>query len=169
VTAHWIDQRFQLHEALIAFKKLEGNHTGDYLAQVLFEILEEFNIIEKLFCITTDAASNNTVMTKKLSRLFAERGMDWDYKRMHINCLDHIINLAVQDFLKHIKVVKNEDEEDEEGDVMIIDGEEGSFAATMSKIRGIAKVYLHEVPCNVQLCFKLIFKHNCTLQDVLYI
>jgi hypothetical protein len=32
ITAHWIDDAFRLQEALLAFKRLEGAHTGNYMA-----------------------------------------------------------------------------------------------------------------------------------------
>lgn len=60
---------------------------------------------------------------------------------MHINCLDHVINLAVQKFLRSIKVVKYKDDE-EDGEVEIIESETESFAGTLTKIRGLAKVCL---------------------------
>lgn len=119
-----------------------GSHTGDYLAEELFAILEEFNITEKLFCITTDAASNNTSLVSNLSSILKTRkDIEWDHKKMHINCLDHVINLAVQKFLRSIKVVKSRDDE-EDGEVEVVDSETESFAGTLTKIRGLAKVLL---------------------------
>jgi len=126
------------------------------MAEELFKILEEFDISDKLFCITTDAAKNNTTLVRNLSKILRERkGIKWNYDEMHINCLDHVINLAVQKFLKTIKVVRSnadeddeddgdeedggDDEDDEENE--IIEEEEGSFVTTMAKIRGIAKVF----------------------------
>jgi len=124
----------------LAFERLVGSHTGEYLAEELFAILEDFNITEKLFCITTDAASNNIAMVSHLSSILkTQKQIDWDHKKMHINCLDHVINLAVQKFLRSIKVVKSKDEE-EDGDVEIVESETESFAGTLSKIRGLAKV-----------------------------
>lgn len=58
---------------------------------------------------------------------------------MHINCLDHVINLAVQQFLRSIRVVKAKDD-DEDGDVEVIESESESFAGTLTKVRGLAKV-----------------------------
>lgn len=33
---------------LIAFRVIEGNHTGAHLAETFFEILEEFGIVQKV-------------------------------------------------------------------------------------------------------------------------
>jgi hypothetical protein len=67
-------------------------------------VLEEFDITAKLFCITTDNASNNGTMMRELSkRLEDEKGIIWDAKQHHIACLSHVINLIVTDFMKAIK------------------------------------------------------------------
>jgi hypothetical protein len=140
MTAHWIDGDFKLNEALLCFEKLTGTHSGQRMAEKLFGVLEDFDITSKLFCITTDAASNNTTLVKSLSEiLLDEKGIEWDWEKMHINCLDHVINVAVQAFLRSIKVVSSTDDE-EDGDVDGVDVADGSFVSTLSKIRRLAKV-----------------------------
>jgi len=137
----------------MAFTRLAGRHTGARLANALFEILCEYEIWYKLFCCTTDAASNNKTMMKALSaKLWEEKQIDWDPQKMHIFCLDHIINLAVQAFLKELKVVKQQTSEDGEENDEDSDGEsdgesdddadmrEDPFEGTMAKIRGLSKV-----------------------------
>jgi hypothetical protein len=84
----------------------------------IFDTLDAFNIAEKLFCITTDNASNNKKAMKCLSKLLLKRkGIRWKWQECHISCLNHVIDLAVQAFLKSIKVIedsKTEEEEEEE-------------------------------------------------------
>jgi hypothetical protein len=147
VTCHWVDRDFELNDSLLDFKKLSGQHTGVNLANELLGILEEYGIAKKLFCITTDAASNNDTMVRELEELLINKGIDWDAGKMHINCLNHIINLAVQEFLKSIKVVKSEDdaegeEQGEDDDEVIEMDQTGdyTFANTLAKVRGISKV-----------------------------
>ena len=150
ITCHWIDQSFVLHEALLDFKKLTGHHTGDYLAQEVFKALEKYNISAKLFCITTDNASNNgTLMTSLSQILYEEKGIMWDAAENHIACIDHVINIGIQALLKNIKVLKN-NYSDAEEEVELVEEEAETFAGTMSKVRGITKVCLW---CNVQTCF----------------
>ena len=52
------------------------------------------------FCVTTDNISNNVSMVKELSRLLAKDSMKWDSKTNYILHLAHIINHAIQKFLK---------------------------------------------------------------------
>src|SRR5271154_1295929 len=105
ITGHWIDIKFRLHQELLAFVPLEGHHTGEYMASVVYDVLDEFDIKEKFFCVTTDSASNNLKMVKELSKLLYGRcGIEWDWKTNHIPCLAHIITLVVQKILKPLAI-----------------------------------------------------------------
>ena len=146
ICAYSITNDFKHHEALIDFKKLDEAHTGVGMAKALLETLDKFGLAEKLFCITSDAASNNCKMTKELQQLLRDRGIRWNAKEMHLFCLAHVINLAVQDFLKALKVVKpkddtaDDDDDDDDDDEDLI--EVNHFESTVRKVRGIAKVLL---------------------------
>jgi hypothetical protein len=127
ITCHWIDSNWDLQDALLEFKHVPGSHTGERLAAEMFAIIEQYGITEKLFCITTDNASNNGKMMRILSHILKDKkGIDWDPKTHHIACLNHVINLAVDDFMKSIKMfegamrdrdVEGDDEEESEEDV----------------------------------------------------
>jgi len=131
---------------------LTGHHTGEYMADVIYDLLEEYGIKEKLFCITTDNAGNNVTLVKELSKLLAVDGISWDWKTHHIPCLAHIINLVVQKFLKAL--IKDLDDSDDlsfddldaadiqaaAGNTVVDDGfDPASFGAILGKIRSIAK------------------------------
>ena len=77
ITAHWIDAKFRFHDSLLAFHPLEGAHTGENLAKYVMDTLVDFDLWEKLFCITTDNASNNNTMISKL--------FDEIYSMRHVN------------------------------------------------------------------------------------
>jgi hypothetical protein len=104
VTCHYIDDECNLVEALLDFSKVDGEHSGFNLAAKLMGILEEYDIVEKVNCITSDSASNNNRMVKELEILFNDRGIDWPHEERHIPCVTHVINIAVQEFLKYIKL-----------------------------------------------------------------
>src|SRR5271169_3555261 len=99
ITSHYIDSDFNLHRDLLAFEHLDSSHTGQYLAGVVFKIIEDHNLSQKLFCITTDNASNNYSMVRELAKLLDSIGIYRDPETNHIPCLAHIINLIVQSFL----------------------------------------------------------------------
>ena len=41
------------------FKYVEGHHYGEILGKKIYDVLKEYDICQKLFCITADGASNN--------------------------------------------------------------------------------------------------------------
>jgi hypothetical protein len=106
VTAHWVDKQFRLREALLAFKQVHGRHDGVNLGTILYSIVEEYGIQEKLFCCTTDSASNNGTTLARLSILLHQRSdgkIQWEHTTHHIKCLAHVLNLSCQDFIKVLK------------------------------------------------------------------
>jgi hypothetical protein len=112
ITSHYIDENFILHEDLLDFQQVSGSHTGWNLAQHVFSVIHNFRFQTKLFCITTDNASNNYKMMKELSRLLLiNDAIVWDGSRNHIPCLAHVLNLAVKSFLSNIKVQPPSEEE----------------------------------------------------------
>src|SRR5579859_1337952 len=105
ITSHYVDKDFVYHEDLLSFEHVAAHHTGKTLAAHVYKVLHEFNIQTKLFCITTDSASNNGKMMKELSKLLRQRdSIKWNGLTHHIRCLAHVINLAVKAFLINLKV-----------------------------------------------------------------
>ena len=56
ITIHWIDDLWKLHECVLAVKELCGSHGGAYMAKVLYEVLVDYNLTDKVrnffnFCI----------------------------------------------------------------------------------------------------------------------
>ena len=140
---------------MLAFDHVTGSHTGYQLANVVFAVVEKFDICNKLFCITADNASNNDKMFESLASLLkANYAVDWDPIAMHVCCMNHTINLAVQAFLRKLKVIKakpiepdstfDEEPNEDTGDVEDLDGDSDQasmlFTQTLHKLRSIAKV-----------------------------
>jgi len=93
-----------LHEDLLDFCHLDCQHTGKNLARILYDILKDFNIQTRLYCITTDNAGNNGTLVGELERLLKNDGISWDSSKHHIRCLAHILNLTVKAFLNKLKI-----------------------------------------------------------------
>ena len=151
ITGHWIDDDWKLHEALMEFKYVEGHHYGEILGEKVYDVLKDYDICQKLFCITGDGASNNGTMCEEIERLLSEEGISWSAKKNRIHCMNHVINLAVQDFLKSIKAIKtNADGSDYVEEDLEFDGHgpmlEG-FALALYKIRTITKVIHQAIIC----------------------
>ncbi|KEP52153.1 putative AC transposase [Rhizoctonia solani 123E] len=99
VTSHFIDAVDKSIAALAAFWVVEGAHAGVILAQHIFAVLKEYNIVHKVGSVTLDNASNNNTMMEELARLVRAEGYDFDKEGNRIRCFPHIINLAVTAFL----------------------------------------------------------------------
>jgi hypothetical protein len=94
ITLYYVDEQFRLHEDLLDFQAVSVSHTGLNLTEHVLSILFTYGIQAKLYCITTDNASNNGTMMKALARLLEAHGIIWDPVHNHIACLAHVLNLA---------------------------------------------------------------------------
>ncbi|EUC58850.1 HAT family dimerization protein, partial [Rhizoctonia solani AG-3 Rhs1AP] len=104
VTAHYIDALGILHDHLIAFRKLDGHHTGINIAHALHEVLQESGIADKIGYITLENASNNNTAMTELAEQVEEQGNKFHPDWNRIRCFPHILNLAVQLILKSLNV-----------------------------------------------------------------
>ena len=96
-----------MHEDLLDFTEVDWSHSGINLAEHIHEVLFKYDICEKLFCMTMDNTTNNDTTCEELSELLYEsHSIDWNWEENHIACLAHVLNLAVQEFLKNIKVTE---------------------------------------------------------------
>ena len=48
ITVHWINNEWMLRERVLALEKLEGEHSGEYLAKVLRTVLIEYSLEKKV-------------------------------------------------------------------------------------------------------------------------
>ncbi|CAG8826124.1 20764_t:CDS:1, partial [Gigaspora rosea] len=61
VTAHWINDQFELNEILLCLEKIPYPHTGRIIREFLVRIVSEFNLLTKVLCIVTNNGSNMVV------------------------------------------------------------------------------------------------------------
>ena len=105
---------------MIGFEPLKGSHTGEYMAGVLYKVLERFSITKRLLCITTDNAGNNGTMRKKLEELLNSLDVNnnWSSDSTKIPCLAHVIQLVVKAILGafNIKPAEGEGVDDDVND-----------------------------------------------------
>jgi hypothetical protein len=87
------------------------------MADVLYNVLEHFNITNRLLCITIDNAGNNDTIRKELEELLNNLDInnDWSSEYTKIPCLAHVIQLVVKAILGafDIKLTETEDSDDD--------------------------------------------------------
>ena len=98
LVAHFIDKNWNMQVRVLNFVELDPPHSGNVIAQAVFECVAAWNIEEKIISITLDNASNNDKAIRNLKAKFTARGSYWFVaKYFHVRCCAHIINLVVTD------------------------------------------------------------------------
>jgi hypothetical protein len=62
ITGYFIDQDWNYCEILLGFEPLHGTHSGINLSAVVLDLLQQYQIIDRVLTITTDNASNNNTL-----------------------------------------------------------------------------------------------------------
>ncbi|KAK4700150.1 hypothetical protein P7C70_g6101, partial [Phenoliferia sp. Uapishka_3] len=86
-----VEGRLALGSMPLDFVPLIGSHTGQYLAYVLYEVIQFYELESSLNGVVTDNASNMEAMIKALGKkplLIVFKG-----EKMWIRCFAHILNL----------------------------------------------------------------------------
>lgn len=89
----------------------KGQHAGEDIAN-FFSSLKKYGIINKIQRITLDNASVNTNFVEELEFKLLAEGISFSSINRHFRCFAHIINLAVQDVLVHLKFENSSDDTD---------------------------------------------------------
>jgi len=120
ITAHAISKSWRLSKTLLGFEPLDESHSGVALARIVFGVLQKFHLLDRFMCITTDNASNNTVMAVTLRAELAKAGATSDYNDpelkeklgvvQHLPCLAHVLQLVLGALLKFAKANPVNDE-----------------------------------------------------------
>jgi hypothetical protein len=54
LTAHYmftdVNGQLYLRNRLVAFRHLQGSHTGEHLANVFFRVLQELSVLDRVSC-----------------------------------------------------------------------------------------------------------------------
>lgn len=77
-------------------RRVQGSHSGENIAVVVSNILEEFAISQKIGFFVTDNATNNDTAVAAICSTLRLKGSPC---RRRLRCLGHIVNLAAKSFL----------------------------------------------------------------------
>jgi hypothetical protein len=100
ITGYFIDADWVYREVLLGFKPLHGTHSGTNLSVVVLETLQEHEIQDRVFGLTTDNASNNKSLADALQQAFPD-----ETHIIRIPCLAHVIQLSLNQLLGKLKAV----------------------------------------------------------------
>ena len=82
ITAHYIDDEWNLHNKLIGFAHVEVPHTGEHIAKEIISRLYPWNLDRKIFSFTLDNCSVNNVVVRDLKKFLLSK------KALHLDVAD---------------------------------------------------------------------------------
>ena len=139
VSASWIDEDWILRRGVIGMEYFDPPHTGKRMADLLQQILKEYNLeIGSIMTIVCDNASNNKTMIDALEAT----GFESDRR---LRCVLHVFNLAAKAALKvferpRISIIANVSQNYVESD----DEEDG-----LENVKDINEDYVEEILENI--------------------
>ncbi len=89
ITGHYVTHDFGYQSTILSFDAFYDRHHGIRIAKIIREKLNNFNLFNKLLCITTDGAGNMRTMCENLKDI----KFDW------IWCVAHRYHLTVNNAL----------------------------------------------------------------------
>jgi hypothetical protein len=97
ITVYFIDKDWNYREMLIGFEPLHGPHTDNNLSDVLHQLLEERKLLDRIFSVTTDNATNNDTMIRALQeRLISTGAISSRESIVRVPCMAHVIQLCLK-------------------------------------------------------------------------
>ncbi|KAI5668020.1 hypothetical protein M9H77_17873 [Catharanthus roseus] len=66
LTAHFVDDNWELKKKILAYRHIPYSHDGETLFRFINDLILEWNLDKKLFCMVVDNASSNDAMVRHL-------------------------------------------------------------------------------------------------------
>jgi hypothetical protein len=81
-------------KCVLGLPELTERHTGENIAGQIIEIIQEYEIGDKIGYFTLDNAGN---INTSMEELALEFGFDW--KKRWVRCISHVVNIVVKQML----------------------------------------------------------------------
>jgi hypothetical protein len=104
LTAHWIDADWHLHEQILAFREIVGDHSGSNTGALLVELLGEYGLVDpdKLGWGTADGSTVCDKAIRVLAKSVDPTGERWVAKERRTRCMEHAIHCASRAFVTKV-------------------------------------------------------------------
>ena len=99
VVAHFTSEKSELHVVTLALVELQGKHSGLNQAAIVPNVLEDYEMRNKLDYMVMDNAHTNDTLIAIIAASLNDEGVSYDAKQRRLRCNGHVINLSVQAFL----------------------------------------------------------------------
>ncbi|KAK6810429.1 hypothetical protein RU639_013759 [Aspergillus parasiticus] len=147
ITVYFIDREWNYRELLLGFEPLHGPHSGVNLSDVLVQLLRERQLLNRIFSVTTNNATNNKTLIRALQESLLSAGAIRSRESIiRIPCMAHVIQLCLKQLLGHIKASPQNEEvgsvwSDSQMSSLRSSADHGGVAHTLAKIRQKLKEY----------------------------
>jgi len=94
VTAHFVDEEFELQKKIISFKQISFPHTSYAVQDGITSCLVEWDLVGQLFTLTLDNASVNNRAVKDMCDALGSE-MFFRGEHLHVRCAAHVLNIMV--------------------------------------------------------------------------
>lgn len=106
LTAHFIDESWQLNKKLLNFIMIEASHTEEMLSEVIMTSLMDWDIDRKLFSLTCDSnPTNDDIVCAIRDRLSQNRFLLYNGQLFDLRCSVNILKLMAQDSLEALSEI----------------------------------------------------------------
>lgn len=112
IVAHWTDKEYRFKTALIGLREIQHSCDGINLANIVMQVFQEYNIMQKIGYFIGDNASNMDNAIDKLSPRLFVAGNSFPTDSRRLSCFGHILNLTAKELLdgrvsRHIAAARN--------------------------------------------------------------
>lgn len=107
IIAHYANKAGQLEELLIDFRELHGEHSGENIAEAVWETLVTYGIEGRILAFMLDNASNNDTFVDGIERRCKKAGVSFKASWARLRCMPHTIHLAAIKLLEGIGAVSS--------------------------------------------------------------
>ncbi|KAF7174372.1 hypothetical protein CNMCM6106_008623 [Aspergillus hiratsukae] len=137
-------------EILLGFEPLHGSHSGANLSAVLFDLLQQYKITDRVLSITTDNAFNNVTLMESIQDSIQSNQISTDTAIIRVPCIAHVIQLSLQKLLGQMKAnPKNETMEinwsEARSQSLRARQQKREIADTLNKVRALA-IFINASP-----------------------
>lgn len=164
ITIHYIDVDWILRSLAIDFKPSKGKHSGADIAKTFFESAKYYNVLDKIAGITLDNVSANSTFIEELKTILENENIEFDINDQHFRCLAHVLNLGVQDILKLMQVVC-ENDSSEEYEEEYLNSEDAEYSDADEEISEIDQETNDLNPNSVANLVKKVRKLHCKIRN----
>jgi len=107
VTAHWINNEWNLKHAIIAFQRFSHPHTGQQIQEATLKVFQDFSIVTKVLSITIDNGANQVAGMRLLSSILStEFQVDFNVIRCGAHTIALVVNFGLKEFQQTIDKVR---------------------------------------------------------------